>query len=150
MYVDDPGDVVIEDPNAGFDVVYAAITYSMVANVEKLVLTGGADLNGTGNALANQIYGTTGRNVLDGGGGNDTLYGGGGSDVFILRPGGGQDTVMDFIQGDRVNLSSFGAGAAQVAVTRVGSGTLLTLPTGDSMTLAGVTQGGMQGGLYVW
>ena len=41
------------------------------ANVENLVLQGGADLQGYGNSLGNAIYGNAGNNMLDGGAGAD-------------------------------------------------------------------------------
>jgi serralysin len=62
------------------------VTFSLATrvNVDNLTLTGAADLNGTGNALANTILGNSGKNVLDGGAGADVLRGGAGNDVFLL------------------------------------------------------------------
>ena len=65
--VDNVGDVVIENANEGTDTVLAAISYTLGANVENLTLTGPANINGTGNALANSLIGNSGDNVLDGG-----------------------------------------------------------------------------------
>ncbi|MBI4937527.1 MAG: hemolysin-type calcium-binding protein, partial [Nitrosomonadales bacterium] len=95
--VDNTGDVVVEvSANTGStDTVLASVSYSMGANVENLTLTGTANLDGTGNALNNTIYGNNGNNVLGGGTGNDTLYGGRGNDTYVLDRGYGSDTVRE-------------------------------------------------------
>ncbi|NBB16572.1 hypothetical protein GVN21_14510 [Caulobacter sp. SLTY] len=87
-YVDDAGDVVIENAGEGTDTVNASLSYSLLANFENLTLTGAADLNGTGNSLANILTGNDGANVLDGGDGKDLLYGGLGADDLIGAAGG--------------------------------------------------------------
>ena len=99
--VDDPGDVVFERPNEGRDRVNASISYTLTANVEDLVLSGTANLKGTGNNLNNVIIGNSGNNflsgragndILRGGDGDDTLYGGSGNDT--LTGGAGADTFV--------------------------------------------------------
>jgi Ca2+-binding RTX toxin-like protein len=86
--VDSVGDRVVEttanSATGGIDTVEASISYTLGANVENLVLTGAAHLNGTGNALGNRIEGNDGNNVIDGKGGVDTLDGGEGSDVYLV------------------------------------------------------------------
>lgn len=87
-YVDNIGDKVIESLNQGIDKVFSSISYKLANNVENLILTGTAALDGTGNALNNVIYGNSGNNKLYGGtGGNDTLYGMAGSDFLYGRDG---------------------------------------------------------------
>jgi Ca2+-binding RTX toxin-like protein len=58
---------------------------------------------GSGN---DALVGGNGNDRLDGSQGNDTVAGGAGADLFVLRTGGGHDTVTDFVraQGDRIVL----------------------------------------------
>src|SRR5205823_947919 len=90
-YVDQTGDVTTELAGQGTDRVLASATVTLGANVENLLLLGGADLGGTGNALDNTLEGNLGNNTLDGGAGNDTLLGGDGNDHLI--GGAGNDTL---------------------------------------------------------
>ena len=88
-------DSIIESSNQGIDTVQSSVTYILnQANVENLVLTGGININGTGNSLNNQITGNSGKNdlngldgndVLNGLFGNDALTGGGGNDQFLFN-----------------------------------------------------------------
>jgi len=64
------------------DTLYSATTVTLPDAVNKLILTGTANINGTGNANANSLTGNDGANVLDGGLGNDTLDGGAGNDTL--------------------------------------------------------------------
>lgn len=81
--VDAAGDVVVEAAGGGDDLVRASISYTLGNNVERLTLTGSANLNGTGNSLDNTLTGNSGNNRLDGGAGNDVLFGAEGNDVLI-------------------------------------------------------------------
>ena len=49
-FVDNAGDAVIENAGQGNDAAFASVNYGLTANVETLVLQGGADLQGFGNA----------------------------------------------------------------------------------------------------
>lgn len=54
------------------------------------------------------LLGGTGDDVLYGGAGDDTLYGEAGDDTFVYEPGGGNDTIKDFTDGeDVIDLSGF-------------------------------------------
>jgi len=91
--VDNTGDSVIEGLNAGVDRVNSSITYTLTANVEQLMLTGNAAINGTGNELDNILYGNAGVNVLTGGKGNDTYSVQNTSDTVVELAGDGTDDV---------------------------------------------------------
>ncbi len=109
--VDATGDRVFEATTTasaidagGTDTVQSAVTFNLDANagvrfVENLVLTGTANINGTGNALANRLTGNAGNNVLNGGLGNDTLFGGAGHDNFVFNAApsaANVDRISDF------------------------------------------------------
>jgi Ca2+-binding RTX toxin-like protein len=97
-YVDNAGDLVIEQASGGNDLVYSSIDYTLGSNVENLTLTGSASLIGTGNSLDNEITGNSGNNSLSGGGGSDTIDGGSGADTLIGGIGDDQyyvDNVND-------------------------------------------------------
>ena len=91
-YIVGSGDTVTEAAGEGTDTVEADFSYVLPANVENLTLTGSADINGTGNTLANTLIGNSGNNVLSGSSGNDTLDGGVGDDTLI--GGTGNDTYI--------------------------------------------------------
>src|SRR4029450_4780277 len=96
-FVDNGLDQVIESPGEGTDAVFSTVHFILPANVEALVLQGAGNLNGTGNALANAIFGNSGDNVLDGQGATDTLTGNAGNDPFVFNAAQADgDTVVDF------------------------------------------------------
>jgi Ca2+-binding RTX toxin-like protein len=100
--VDNVNDVVVENANEGTDTVMSSISHTLADNVENLILTGTAAINGTGNSLDNVLVGNDGNNTLSGGAGNDTLdggkgkdilIGGAGDDTYLFGRGSGQDTI---------------------------------------------------------
>ena len=112
--VDTAGDVVSEGNDAGIDTVEAAISYTLGADVENLVLTGIGNLTGAGNELANVITDNDGDNLIDGGAGADELRGGKGNDVYIVddandtvseRADAGTDTVRASVSMPRRKIS---------------------------------------------
>ncbi|MFM9967368.1 MAG: putative Ig domain-containing protein, partial [Burkholderiales bacterium] len=83
--VDNPGDVIHEQPNGGSqDFVQSSVSYVLPDFVEILELTGSTAIDGTGNVLANQILGNSAANRLDGGFGADILRGGLGDDTYVV------------------------------------------------------------------
>jgi Ca2+-binding RTX toxin-like protein len=88
----------------GIDKIQSSVSFNLNANagvrfVENLVLTGTANINGTGNALANRLTGNTGNNALNSGLGNDTMIGGVGNDTFVFNAAlgvGNIDRITDF------------------------------------------------------
>jgi len=100
--VDHAGDAVTEAAGAGTDTINASIAYVLPANVEHLLLTGAAAVNGSGNALDNWVRGNAGGNTLLGADGLDALFGEAGSDILdggnghdLLQGGAGNDSLTD-------------------------------------------------------
>ncbi|HBG49568.1 MAG TPA: hypothetical protein DDW90_08735 [Cyanobacteria bacterium UBA9971] len=82
-YVDNTGDIVIEDLNKGTDTIISSVDYTLSANVENLILTDLA-VSGTGNNLNNTIMGNSADNILNGGFGVNLIKGGNGNDTIIF------------------------------------------------------------------
>jgi VCBS repeat-containing protein len=103
------------------------------------VLDGGAgwDLLVGGNGV-DRLFGGTGDDVLAGGRGADFLSGGAGADVFEFgQTATERDTISDFELGiDTIHLSD---GIAITGMASSGGSTVLTLSSGGSILLAGVT-----------
>lgn len=174
-YVDNVGDIVNEsDPSQGIDRVYSTISFSLTgtaAGIDDAFLTGAADVNLTGNGLANRLTGNSGNNVLDGGSGNDvldgglgtdtliggsgndTLTGGGGQDVFAFSATFNQDTIRDFsVANDRLDLRSLGIdSAAELApyASNSGSNLVLDFGGGNTIVINGVQVSQIHDGMFV-
>jgi trimeric autotransporter adhesin len=82
--VDRSTDVVVEAAGEGIDTVYSRVSWTLGDHLEHLVLTGTANIAGTGNALDNSIAGNAGNNTLDGGAGADFMAGGLGNDIYVV------------------------------------------------------------------
>ena len=117
FYVDNAGDKVIEANGQGMDTIISSVTFSLAGQyIENLTFTGVANLNATGNALANTITGNSGNNYIIGGDGSDTLNGGSGADVLV--GGLGNDTFYVDNAGDRaVELTNQGTDIVYSTVT---------------------------------
>lgn len=158
--IDNLGDQIFEDANAGIDTVKSALVSIMLgANLEKATLTGALDLNATGNDLDNNLTGNSGANVLIGGGGRDVLNGAAGHDILVgetgrdtLSGGDGDDTLIggagaDSLTGglgadtflldsltvsaDRDTIRDFVGGTDQLALSRAAFAGLAGSPAGD-------------------
>jgi hypothetical protein len=116
--VDSAGDVVTEYASAGVDTVRSSVSLTLSANVEHLVLVGGAT-QGTGNGLANKLTGNGEDNLLVGKAGRDTLLG-----------GLGNDTLKGVDGGDRL----VGAGGDDVLIGWNGDDRLIGGPGNDRLT----------------
>lgn len=152
-FVDNPGDKVVEAANGGTDTVRSAISYKLPGNVENLILTATANINGTGNAAANIILGNAGRNVIAGGGGKDTLTGGAGKDVFLFdtppSAAGNVDHITDFLPGtDTIRLAH--AEFTKLAAGALPTGAFFLNPTGSAAhdTSDRIIYDAPSGGLY--
>lgn len=147
--VDNVGDTVTEQADAGTDTVLSSISHTLGDNVEHLTLTGALAINGTGNALDNTLTGNAAANILDGLAGADTLIGGKGNDTYIVddefdvvsetltaAQGGGIDTVKSSVSYtlatnvDRLtltgsdNINATGNGLANILTGNSGNNTL--------------------------
>jgi Ca2+-binding RTX toxin-like protein len=124
-------DVITEVSGEGTeDTIQSSVTLTIATNVENLILTGGAAINGTGNTLINTITGNAANNILSGGGGNDTLNGGGGNDT--LNGGGGSDTLNGGLGNDTYVVNN----KFDVITEVSGEGTEDTIQSSVTLTIA--------------
>jgi hypothetical protein len=117
--VNHAGDQVIEDDNPGdVDTVRSSVDLTLGANVENLILTGSDAIDGTGNELANKLFGNAEANVLSGLAGDDRLSGGDGSDTLI--GGAGRDVLTGGADADTFRyLSASDTGATAATRDRI-------------------------------
>jgi len=164
--VDSAGDVVVESSGQGTDTVQSSVTLALASNVENLVLTGGAAINGTGNTLPNSLAGNGAANVLNGGAGADTLAGGAGNDTYVVDnaadvvtelAGDGSDLVQSSVTftlaAEIENLTLTGSGAINATgnglanvLTGNGANNTLTGNAGDDTLVGGAGTDTMRGG----
>jgi Ca2+-binding RTX toxin-like protein len=135
-------DFISEQGGDGTDEVRASLSYTLGFDLENLLLTGTAVINGTGNELANTIRGNDAANAISGLAGADQLTGNGGADTLI--GGSGDDTVIDTaanLNGDTITDLSAGdriviSNATLAGFTFSLNGSTLTY-SGGSLTLTG-------------
>jgi Ca2+-binding RTX toxin-like protein len=82
--IDNVATDIIEEAGEGTDTVETNRDYTLRDNFEVLRLLGFDALAGTGNALANQIFGNAGGNRLTGGLGDDAIDGGSNVDTAVV------------------------------------------------------------------
>lgn len=117
--VDNSADVVSESTADANDTIDASVSYALPTNVDTLVLTGSADLDGTGNGDA--------ANTITGNGGDDTLVAGSGADTLLA--GSGIDTLVagngsDLLQGAAADTYDLNAGFGDIQIDPAGGGTV--------------------------
>lgn len=111
-FIDNAGDVVIEDVAGGIDTVVTSVDLAALpANIENIRLTGGAH-SAVGNDSSNRLSGGSGGDRLDGGGGDDLELGGDGDDELISRAGkdtlsGGAGDDVYKVAGGAVDIEDF-------------------------------------------
>ena len=110
-----------------------------------------------GDARANALSGGAGADWIRGEGGNDNLTGGAGRDVFVFGPGFGQDTIQDFVRGEDVlDFTTLGLSVGDFAtwrqshVANSGSDAVVTIETGQSVTLKGISATALQAGDFLF
>ncbi|MGE3154314.1 MAG: calcium-binding protein [Nitrospiraceae bacterium] len=142
--VDHSGDVVIERIAEGYDTVESSASFQLSDHLERLVLTGIADIAGLGNGLDNILIGNSGANLMDGGGGNDLLDGGSGNDTYRFGIGSGLDQISDFTGSETIQLGD-GIAPGDIRVLS-NSNEILAIPnnlvlaigsTGDKLRVVG-------------
>jgi Ca2+-binding RTX toxin-like protein len=117
--VDNVGDVVTELSGEGTDIVYSHLaTYTLPSEVENLQWNGSGGFTGTGNGLANILYGGGSDDVLSGAGGNDELRASAGNDT--LSGGDGDDLLIGSSGAD---INTGGAGSDVIRIGFFDSGT---------------------------
>ena len=104
-FVDNAGDVVIENAGEGSDVVFSTAHLRLTENVEYLVLQGSDNLQGAGNSLTNILVGNAGSNILDGAAGADAMFGGDGNDAYFVD-NAGDATIENADEGNDVVFST--------------------------------------------
>ncbi|MDL2339166.1 MAG: calcium-binding protein, partial [Pseudomonadota bacterium] len=114
--VDSTLDVVTDNASEGTDTVQSSVTWTLGTNTENLTLTSASAVNGTGNALANQLMGNSAVNTLTGNAGNDRLDGAAGADA--MTGGAGDDTyVVDNVGDTMIEVASGGADAVESSIS---------------------------------
>ncbi|UCV05668.1 beta strand repeat-containing protein [Dechloromonas denitrificans] len=147
--VDDVADSITETANEGTDTVQSSVSYVLGENLENLTLTGSFDTNATGNALNNELIGSTGSNRLDGGLGADVMTGGDGNDIYVLDNMG--DQVVELANGgiDMVEVgTSYSAGNNIENIHLTGSSNIdATGDSGDNDLIGNSGDNRLDGGL---
>lgn len=141
--VDSLGDQVVElGANIDDDTVFASLSYVLPDNVEDLALKGDASisLNGTGNALSNEMQGHDGNNVFDGGSAGfdgviDVFHGLLGNDTYVL--GNGSDTVDEVNGGGGIDTITSTITRSLLSYTNVENLTLVGSAAADATGTAG-------------
>lgn len=124
--VDRAGDHVSEEDGSGTDTVLNSRSVDLTSAqfsgaVENVTLTGTADLDVTGNGLANTIRGNAGDNQIDCGFGSDRMSGFRGDDTYVVNSGGGvvDEGIAGSVGTDLViSAVTFNLRGAQVAGTQ--------------------------------
>lgn len=104
-----------------------------------------------GGAGDDTIMGGAGKDTLVGGDGNDTLFGDDGKDTFVIQAHDhGVDKIMDFEQGDVIDLSGTNTNSFKdLSYASDGHGnTLVTLKDGTQFKLMGIDPGDIKKGWF--
>jgi Ca2+-binding RTX toxin-like protein len=89
FYVDRSDDVIVD--SSGLDRVSTSANFTLGSSLEQLFLSGTSAIDGTGNGLANTLYGNAAANKLSGLAGNDFISAGAGHDTIL--GGAGNDRL---------------------------------------------------------
>ncbi|MFC3440748.1 calcium-binding protein [Sphingobium rhizovicinum] len=129
-YIDnsDYSTLIYENFGEGQDTLFASVSMGLSENVERLYLTGTADIAGTGTDDDNMLVGNVGDNRLQGLGGSDVINGGAGMDILI--GGAGADTLTGGAGVDLFWFQTLGSAAERDIITDFapGSDALVFVP----------------------
>lgn len=143
-FVDQGGDKITELSGGGVDTVKSSASYTLSANIEKLILTGNGAIDATGNNQPNTIKGNNKANEIDGAGGNDIMTGGGGNDIFVMSNNNGRDRITDFKSGqDKIDVVAYGFTTGSQVLNKAsnkGGYVLIELNNSNSVRLNGVSK----------
>jgi serralysin len=132
-------DKVIEYSGDGIDWVVSIASYVLPENVENLGLRSAeGNIDGTGNALDNIIYGNNSDNVLDGKAGADRMDGDGGDDTYFVDNYGDVTNDTGGIDTIKTSLAAFELGTGIENLTYTGTGGF----TGTGNELTNIITGG--------
>ncbi len=155
--VDSASDVVNEAAAEGIDTVQSSVTWTLGANIENLMLTGSAAIDGIGNSLNNTLGGNSAADRLDGGAGADAMQGGTGDDTYVVdnasdviteAAGAGTDVVeasVSYTLSANVENAVL-TGTASINVTGNASNNTLTGNSGANRIDGGTGADAMTGG----
>lgn len=143
---------ISENPGDGTDTVSSSATYQLGANLDRLVLKGGGDIDGTGNKGSNELVGNQGDNVLrglnggdllDGKQGNDVLRGDLGADTFVFNQGYDKDRITDFGDGEdhiHSNMVTTQAEFDALDIKQVGADVVINFGNGDVLRIENLAE----------
>ena len=141
---------------------------------DDLIAGGQGDDRMYGDAGDDTLRGDSGADVVAGGSGDDVIYGGSGDDVligngerpdlnpgatdfdtFVVKPGEGNDTVLDFnVNEDRIDLSHFNSvtGLADLSIQQQGANAIVSFGAhgGGSLQLMGVDASDLDAGDFIF
>src|SRR5581483_6425988 len=83
--VNNSADVIENASAGGNNIVRASASFVLPTNVNQLILTGVADISGTGNTAADTLIGGAGDDTLIAGSGATTMIGGLGNTTFVVN-----------------------------------------------------------------
>jgi len=109
------GKLIVSEPNN----ISSLENVNNISSIENIIGSQGSDTivaNGSssqsmtlrGNGGDDRLVGGRGNDILEGGQGNDLLAGSLGINTFIFSPNNGTDTILDFKQGDIIQLNGYG------------------------------------------